>query len=81
MYVIVWREVMFVYLLVVLPGYPARDNWTANDNESENLKIFSELSLCREAKDMIMKFVLGRDVQGGKEWKSKGWVLDLRSRR
>ncbi|PAV77520.1 hypothetical protein WR25_02545 [Diploscapter pachys] len=24
--VIVWREVMFVYLLVVLPGYPARDN-------------------------------------------------------
>ncbi|PAV91736.1 hypothetical protein WR25_03680 [Diploscapter pachys] len=24
--VIVWREVVFVYLLVVLPGYPARDN-------------------------------------------------------
>ncbi|PAV89541.1 hypothetical protein WR25_11041 [Diploscapter pachys] len=24
--VIVWREVMFVYLLVVLPGYPAKDN-------------------------------------------------------
>ncbi|PAV89881.1 hypothetical protein WR25_12152 [Diploscapter pachys] len=24
--VIVWREVMFVYLLVVLPGYPAEDN-------------------------------------------------------
>ncbi|PAV90202.1 hypothetical protein WR25_17247 [Diploscapter pachys] len=23
---IVWREVMFVYLLVVLPGYPASDN-------------------------------------------------------
>ncbi|PAV78226.1 hypothetical protein WR25_27202 [Diploscapter pachys] len=23
---IVWREVVFVYLLVVLPGYPARDN-------------------------------------------------------
>ncbi|PAV65233.1 hypothetical protein WR25_06637 [Diploscapter pachys] len=24
--VIVWREVMFVYLLVVLPGYPSKDN-------------------------------------------------------
>ncbi|PAV60044.1 hypothetical protein WR25_19533 [Diploscapter pachys] len=24
--VIVWREAKFVYLLVVLPGYPARDN-------------------------------------------------------
>ncbi|PAV90649.1 hypothetical protein WR25_12212 [Diploscapter pachys] len=46
MCVIVWREVMFVYLLVVLPGYPARDNRTTGNNLIYGyLKIFPKLSL------------------------------------